>query len=34
VRKRLVQCYLYLGDTNAAQSEQEIIRAFDSPAPR
>jgi Flp pilus assembly protein TadD len=34
VRKRLVQCYLYLGDNKAALSEQEIVRAFDSPAPR
>jgi Flp pilus assembly protein TadD len=34
VRKRLVQCYLYLGDTEAALREQETVRAFEPPALR
>ena len=34
VRKRLVQCYRYLGDQNSRASEQETVRAFESPALR
>ena len=31
VRKRLVQCYLHLGNTEAALSEHETVRAFRIP---